>query len=240
MFKRGMLTVIALMPFAFLRHALYRLLLGYRISRGSHVGFGTILDCEECLISGGTIGACNVIHANLFEMECGSQIGKLNSIRNCHSVHLCEESVIVDRNKIIGTREGISPYKDCENFLLGVKSIITSGHHFDMSDTITIGEEVTIGGVGCQIWTHGFDPNRIKIQAPVTIGDKVYVGSRTLMVQGVTICSNVSIAAGTVVSKSITQPGFYVSSQIMRKGDAPDYSQNEKIVEFENARFVRK
>lgn len=240
MLRRALLIVIALMPLALIRHALYRLIFGYRIARGSHIGFGTILDCQECLISGGIIGPCNLIHARLFHMECGSRIGKLNSVRNCHAVHFCEESAIVDRNKIIGTREGITPFKECEIFLLGAKSIVTSGHHFDISDTITIGEEVTIGGSGCQIWTHGFDPNRIKIQAPVSIGDKVYVGSRTIIVQGVTICSNVSIAAGTVVSKSITEPGFYVSSQLIRKGDAPDYSMNHKIVEYENARFVRK
>ena len=232
--------MIAIVPFAFLRHALYRLLFGYHISRGSHVGFGTILDCQECLISGGDIGWGNVIQANQFHMECGSQIGKLNTIRQCHSVHFSEDCAVVDRNKIIGTRPGISPFKEHESFVLGEKSIVTSGHHFDVSDTITIGREVTIGGNGCQIWTHGFDPNRIKIQAPVAVGDNVYIGSRSIIVQGVTICANVSIAAGTVVSKSIAEPGFYVSSQLTRKGDAPDYSKNQQIVEFKNARFVRK
>jgi acetyltransferase-like isoleucine patch superfamily enzyme len=238
--RKGVSLIIALMPLGFMRLALYRLFFRYRISHGSHIGFGTVLDCQECLISGGIIGWGNVIQTGIFSMEYGSRIGKLNSIRNCHSVHLCEETIIVDRNKIIGTREGISPFKESESFQLGAKSIVTSGHHFDLSDTITIGEEVTIGGNGCQIWTHGFDPNRIKIQAPVNIGDKVYIGSRAIIVQGVTICPNVSVAAGTVVSKSITEPGFYVSSQLMRKGDVPDYSKNPEIVEFENARFVRK
>ena len=44
-----------------------------------------------------------------------------------------------------------------------------------------------------------------------TIGNNVYIGSNATILP-VTICDNVVIGAGTVVTKNITQPGTYIGN----------------------------
>jgi acetyltransferase-like isoleucine patch superfamily enzyme len=134
----------------------------------------------------------------------------------------------------------LTPFKEHENITIGQNSIITVGHLFDLSDSIIVGDNVTFGGRGTEIWTHGFDLNHVKIQAAVEIGNNAYIGSRCLITQGVKICNDVSIGAGTVVPKSIEKPGFYISSQLLRKGDTGDYSQADNIIVHKEARFVRR
>lgn len=73
---------------------------------------------------------------------------------------------------------------------------------------ITIGNHVRLTG-GIKIFTHG-GAYLLRRKCPdadffgkVTIKDYVYVGNNTLIMPGVTIGSNVIVAAGSVVTKSI-------------------------------------
>lgn len=66
----------------------------------------------------------------------------------------------------------------------------------------------------CKIFTHG-GGNAARFKYPefdcfgkVTIGDYVYIGNGSLIMQGVTVGDNVLIAAGSVVTKSV--PGNVV------------------------------
>lgn len=72
------------------------------------------------------------------------------------------------------------------------------------------------------------------------IGNDVYFGSRCLVMPGVTVVDRVSVASGTTVSKSILESGLYVSSQLIKKAEAPDFSTSDQIVEHRGARFVRR
>ena len=44
----------------------------------------------------------------------------------------------------------------------------------------------------------------------VTLGDRVFVGANATIRNLVSVCSNVVIGAGAVVTKDITEPGTYV------------------------------
>lgn len=233
-------AIIACLPSNRLRVALYRALCGYRISAGSRVGPFTLLCCTTAELRDARIGPANFIIADALVMEPGSVIGYLNKILHVKEVRLGSGAYVQSKNNIVGTRNPGGPFKEFERFSLGAKSIITRRHAFDVSDTVTIGANVTFGGWGSTVWTHGFDMYHIKVQAPVTLGDDIYIGSNTLIVQGVRIASRVSVGCGTVVSTSIAEPGFYVSSQLLRKGDPPDYSRHEGLKEFEGGRYVRK
>ena len=74
--------------------------------------------------------------------------------------------------------------------------LITIGNHCDLTE-------------GTKIFTHGGarvargkHPN-FDLFGKVVLGDRVYVGSRAMIMPGVTIGDNVLIAAGSVVTKSI-------------------------------------
>lgn len=115
-----------------------------------------------------------------------------------------------------------------------------AGHLFDLSDTITIGDNVTIGGQGTQFWTHGFDLNHVKIQAPIEIEDDVYIGSSCIIMAGVKIVKSVSVGSGSVVPKSILESGFYISSNLIKKGEVSDWSNNEDLLTHNDSKFIRK
>ncbi len=43
-----------------------------------------------------------------------------------------------------------------------------------------------------------------------------------------------------IVPKSITEPGFYVLSQLVKKAEVADYTQHKDVVVYNDAKFVRK
>lgn len=228
------------MPMSWLRVLLYRILCGYQISSGTHIGFGSILRCGQCEIDGARFGFLNYVQCNKLQAGRGSHIVRMNKFVYVNQVTIGRNVMIRSQNAFIGTRGTIAPFKQHENITIGDDSIITIRHSFDLSDSISIGRNVTFGGNASEVWTHGFDINHTKVQAAVSVGDNVYIGSRSIIVQGVRICDRVAIAAGTVVSKSITEPGFYVSSTLIRKADLPDYSDAANLVRTDYGAYVRK
>jgi len=54
------------------------------------------------------------------------------------------------------------------------------------------------------------------ISGNVTINEKVYIGTGTVVLEKINICSNVTIGAGAVVTKDITEPGTYVGVPAVR------------------------
>lgn len=238
--RKVLLILTAAMPFNRLRIFLYRSLFGYQISYDSQLGFGNFLDLQECRIERGRIGHFNFIRAKKLALGRGSRIERLNRFRDAQAIVIGCHTQIMNRNVFNGTRPGVSPFKPCEDIIIGDETVITVGHLFDLSGSITIGNNVVFGGRGIEIWTHGFDINRIMVVAPVCIGSDIYIGSQSLIIQGVQIADRVSIGAGTVVSKSIAEPGFYTSSQLIKKSEAADYSQSPEVVIHRNGRFIRK
>ncbi len=240
MLRKLLLIAISILPLNKLRLLGYRRLCGYRISSDSSVGFLNYIDCRALTLTGATIGSFNVISAYSFQAERGARIGKFNRFRHLNRVVLREGSIVVGRNSFVGAVDGLSPYDRLRNLHIGRDSVITRSHSIDVTDTVKIGDDVTFAGSGIQVWTHGFDLNHVRIQAPVTIGDHVYIGSRSTILAGADICDTVSIGAATVVSRPITESGFYVSGQLLRKADAPDYTNHPDTIEHNGYRFLRR
>ena len=44
---------------------------------------------------------------------------------------------------------------------------------------------------------------------PIQIGNNVMIGANTMVMPNINICDNVIIAAGSIITKNITQPGVY-------------------------------
>ena len=234
---------IAFTPFNFLRIFLYRILLGYKILYNCKIAPFNIIVCNELIMENAAqiVGWGNIIiGVHSVQIREGATINKLNRFWNFNSMELGQRSVIRSQNVFFGTINNVSSFKQYENVFIGSDSIITGKHSFDLSDEVRIGNDVTFGGSGSEIWTHGFDLEHTKIQAGIIIGNKCYIGSRAMLMLGCNICDNVSVAGGTVVSKPITESGFYVSTQLIRKSDLPSYRNSPHIFEQNDFRIYRK
>lgn len=107
----------------------------------------------------------------------------------------CKISVLVGGELIVGNKVGIS----------NVTIIAAS--------SIVIGNNILIGGGTTIVDTdfHSLNPSHWHtdrdsenmLTKPVVIHDNVFIGMNTIILKGVTIGSNVTIAAGSVVSKDI-------------------------------------
>lgn len=240
MIRKILIAVVSLTPFNRLRIFLYNTFFDYRITYNSVVGIGNFIDCNTCEIDGGFIGNFNYINCDKFIMANESSVVRFNKFLYVNIAILGENSNVQVRNTFVGNYPGTSPFKEHENIYIGAKSIVTRRHTFDLSDTISIGEDVTFAGNGIEVWTHGFDINHVKIQGGISIGNSGYIGSRSIISLGVKIADRVLIGAGTVVAKSIDQSGFYVSSQLIRKSDVQSLQDHEGVIEFNGARFFKK
>ena len=96
----------------------------------------------------------------------------------------------------------------------------------NVSESITIGDDVGMGAE-CMIWTHGgYLDTTLGFPAkfaPVRIGSSVWIPSRTIVLPGVTIGSNVVIGINSLVNKDIPD-GCLVAGipvRILREGVYP-------------------
>ncbi len=238
--KSIILVFIACVPLSKLWIFFYRILMQYDISYDCRIDPGNYLYLGSCRLRGAVIGKLNYFNVGHLEMQPGSEIRTLNKILYVNELRLGTGSVVVSKNTVTGSRPGESPFADSQNLFIGSGTFITHKHSIDVSDTVTIGDDVTFGGIGSEVWTHGFDLQHVRLQSPVTIGNHVYIGSRCMILLGVSIVDNVSIGAGTVVSRTISESGFYVSSNLQRKSDARSLAQEDGVVEHKGGRFVRK
>lgn len=106
---------------------------------------------------------------------------------------------------------------------LNVDGQLTLGHNFRMSaesaivarDSVSIGDDVLISW-DVLIMDSDFHPiydadgTRINPDKPVTIGNKVWIGCRSLILKGVDIADGVIVAASTTLTRSATTPSAIV------------------------------
>lgn len=207
--------LIALLPINTLRVVLYRLLCGYDIDSRSHVAAGTLLVAREVVLRNARIGPLNVLRLDTLQMSSEAFIGKFNMISRLRRLVLGEGACILHRNFIGGTH-GTDVACGREDLELGPMSQLSIGCFVDLSDRITLGRDVVVAGARTQFWTHGFDHLRRRSTGPIAIADRVFIGSASVVVQDVHICADVVVAAGSVVHRSINEPGLYASGQLRR------------------------
>lgn len=93
-----------------------------------------------------------------------------------------------------------------KNITVGKNVFINACCHFQDHGGVTLGDGCLIGhNVVFATLNHDFNPERrtSMIPAPIVLGRKVWVGSNSTILQGVTIGDNSIIAAGSVVTKDI-------------------------------------
>ena len=114
----------------------------------------------------------------------------------------------------------------------------------DLTDPwlVNIGDGVTLTH-GVVVLTHDYGWSVIKkipsfngavlgSQAPVKIGNNVFIGVNTIITKGVTIGDNTIIGAGSVVSKDCDGNGVYVGSPAKKIMDIDEYAARRKEKQF--------
>lgn len=215
--------IICIIPLNALRILLYRIFMGYDIDFKSKIGLFNLIVCKEVFIRQAYIGKFNIIKAERLQMMPDARIRSLNNIKLMNIVVLNEGAEINRRNAIIGACLLWNTKKEVCNFHMGERSLLTNQCSIDCTNSVEMGANVVLGGKQTQVWTHGFDVERHIVSKPIVMGSNIYIGSRVLICQGITIADNVVIGAGTCVSKSISESGFYVSNRLVRKGDVRQY-----------------
>jgi acetyltransferase-like isoleucine patch superfamily enzyme len=108
----------------------------------------------------------------------------------------------------------VGPFVEIQNdVIIGERTRIQS-HSFICSNT-EIGSDCFIGH-GVMFINDKFDDRKLsKDFLPTKLGNKVYVGSNSTMLP-VSICNDVVIGAGSVVTKDITESGTYAGNPARR------------------------
>lgn len=88
---------------------------------------------------------------------------------------------------------------------IGQRSVINRGVVLDGRFPLTIGDNVSIS-IGSVILTLEHDLHAADFRAvgaPVTIGDRVFIGTRAVVLPGVSVGEGAAVAAGSVVTKDV-------------------------------------
>ncbi len=111
---------------------------------------------------------------------------------------------------------------------------------------ITIGDHVLIA-TGVRLFTHdgagftlAYGPDATQnayfdIWGPIRIGNNVYIGTNAMILPNVTVCDNVIIGAGAVVTKSIDEDGVWVGVPARRIKSFKAYKEDVKDKVVDNS-----
>lgn len=191
--------------------------MGHSIRPGSRVGFSWLwcdfigLDRDVC------IGHLNLVVARRLMMRERSYLGRTNVIKGPIDVVLQTKAALGNANLVLRGPAGVT--SGPAQLWLGELAKITVRHRVDCTQTVRIGAFSIIAGAGSQLWTHGYvheieGAGRYRIDGRIEIENNVYIGSACLISMGVRISKRVIVGGGTSVSKSLNEPGLYVSAPI--------------------------
>ncbi len=208
--------IIAVIIFLFpsIISVIFLRLCGYKIGKGCKIGFSFIVTKKLQMDDNARIGHCNLILVNELQMKEGGRIKKFNVIKGNIFLKLKRNSTINQFNYITSAFDNRKT-----SCLLNDSAIIGVSHSIDLTSDFILGSYSILAGKGSQVWTHGFyhskkTHERWRIDGSVVIGDNVYIGSKSIICSGVSICNNCTIGAGAVVSKSIFKEGLYVNQTL--------------------------
>jgi acetyltransferase-like isoleucine patch superfamily enzyme len=182
--KKILLLLCVILPVA-LKLFIYRRILGWKIGNNVMIGI-SYLDVKNVCIG-------DEVH-----------IGNFNVIRRLSSMSIGEKTKISNFNGFYG-----AVHLHWESTLVIGKSVNFTSHHFlDVGGLITIGDNSIIGGRDSQFWAHGLVYDEFGNPAlrplSISIGNKVYIGSRSTLI-GCSIPDSSVVGAASVITKQFDQ-----------------------------------
>ncbi len=117
----------------------------------------------------------------------------------------------------IGDDGFVGPFVEIQkNVVIGKKCKVQS--HSFICELVTIGDDCFIGHGVVFVndkFTNGKPAGNPSLWQATHVGDRVSIGSNATILP-VTICSDVVIGAGAVVTKNIEEPGVYVGNPAVK------------------------
>lgn len=122
-------------------------------------------------------------------------------------------------------------YTDCgKNLHVGHRTFFNSGCKFQDQGGIFIGNDVLIGhNVVVATLNHFIDPDRRggMTPKPVRIGNKVWIGSNSTILPGVSIGNGSIVGAGSVVTKDVPSGSIVAGNPARLLRKIPESNQND-------------
>ena len=212
-------TLVALIIFflpSFLVAGILRLL-GHKVGKNLHVGFSIIFANHIEFGNNVRIGHFNLFKIKRVNLSNFCSVGYMNISKGPFDLILKEKASFGNKNYFTRGPKGIS--YGISELRIGYNSRITVGHHLDLTQSISFGENSILAGIRSQMWTHGYyhadrGPERIRIDGETHIGDNVYIGSGCIFNPGVKVSNSIHIGGGSVIAKDLKIPGMYVGQSI--------------------------
>lgn len=192
-------------------------LLGYSLGKNVKIGFSFLFINKLTLEDNVKIGHLNLILNNEIFCSERSKIGYLNILKGPFILKLSKRAAIGNKNYL--TRGNIGITYGASVLKLGELTKITTGHHIDLTRSITFGAFSILAGVRSQMWTHGYyhadtGKDRIRIDGEIFIGNNVYIGSSCIFNPGIRVSNAIHIGGGSIISNDLQEPGMYVGQKL--------------------------
>lgn len=146
-------------------------------------------------------------------MDANSSIGHFNVAIHLDSISIGKESSIARGNWITGfpsnsNSKHFSHQKNRESkLIIGNHSAITKNHHIDCTNTIKIGNFVTVAGYASQLLTHSINIElNIQDSNPISIGDYCFVGTASTILGGAVLPPFCVLGAKSLLNKPFVNP----------------------------------
>lgn len=141
-------------------------------------------------------------------MEEGARIGHFNVAIHLDKMFLGKNATIARGNWITGFPTGTSSKHFAHDknrineFVLGRESAVTKNHHLDCTNSIHIGDFVTIAGYRSQFLTHSIDIYEGRQDShPIRIGNYCFVSTGVIVLGGSLLPDYSVLGAGAVLNK---------------------------------------
>jgi acetyltransferase-like isoleucine patch superfamily enzyme len=191
---------------------------GYRIAADAQIAPGVVIEGEEVDIAPGVrLLPGTVLRGRRIQLGRRVEIGP-GSRLDCPEIVIGEESMIRQNVTVAGL---VLPDS---RFELGRRVRVFQDAFLNPSKPLVVGDESGVGGRSL-IFTHASWQSILEGYpvefAPITIGRNVWLPWQVFVLPGVEIGDNVTIAAGSVVSRSIPANSLAAGypARVLRRGD---------------------
>ena len=159
----------------------------------------TLIKTREVLTRARHVARGRLLRPRL--MRCGKRL----RVRGRVKVQVTARDAGVVLGDYVSLYPGVAFYLDGPGarIEIGTKTGLNRRVEIMARERITIGDDCAIGWDVQIVDNDGHEFDGVQSNAPVTIGDGVWIGARSLIMKGVTIGDKAVIAAGSVVTRDV-------------------------------------
>lgn len=175
-----------------LRRFVLRKFFGYELHPGARIGMAWVYPAKLIMEENSRIDHFTVaIHLDKLHIGKNSSIGRSNWITGLS----------------VNTKTDFFKHQSDRKaeLIIGDESSITKNHHIDCTNSVRIGNFVTLAGYYSQLLTHSIDPveNRQHSEA-IELGDYTFIGTNVVILGGAVLPPRSVLGAKSLLNKKFT------------------------------------